>query len=329
MDTLTSEGVLLRNAPVLRAFNGSYEHKCISCFLFFLYNLSILLVLSAISNISATYRSLNISQKIYWSLAGVRSLFGISSMVLSLITLLRDQELRDDIVLGRTLSCQFFFTYIVGFFIFECCLLSFTEFAFGVKSVGLLAHHYLALIGYFIGLFLDQGYCIGALIVSLEMSTPFSCMCWVLLKMNLSNSLLWTVNQWILVHLFHTRQNVLCVVMYVVAKDWDNVYQNMNMLLIVLLIGGAVVMLLGLNPYWTQKKTHQLFSREDWNFHPPTNNNNNKSANQSNGFPNQSNGVSKTGTDLNGVNGTETKASRSLPSSPRKKAKRGDSKKIN
>ena len=325
MDTLTSEGVLLRNVPVLRVFNGSYEHKCISCFLFFLYNLSIFIVLSVISNISATYRSLKTSYKFFWCLAGVRASFGVFSVILSLLTLLGDKEVWDDIVLGRTLSSQVFFTFIVGFFIFECSLLVFSDIAFRQRSYALLAHHSITLFGYSIGLFLDQGYCIGALIVSLEMSTPFSCLCWVLLKMNLSNSLLWTVNQWILVHLFHTRQNVLCVVMYVVAKDWDNVYQNMNMLLIVLLIGGAVVMLLGLNPYWTQKKTNQLFSREDWNFHPPTNN---KSANQCNGFPNQSNGVSKTGTDLNGVNGTGTKVSRSLPSSPRKKARRGDLKKL-
>ena len=319
MDTLTSEGVLLRNVPVLRAFNGSYEHKCISCFLFFLYNLSILLVLSVISNISATYRSLKTSHKFFWCLAGVRTSFGVFSVVLSIITLLGDKGMWDDIVLGRTLSSQFFFTFIVGFFIFECSLLVFSDIAFRQRSYALHIHHSITLFGYSIGLFLDQGYCIGALIVSLEMSTPFSCMCWVLLKMNLSKSLLWTVNQWILVHLFHTRQNVLCVVMYVVAKDWDNVYQNMNMLLIVLLIGGAVVMLLGLNPYWTQKKTNQLFSREDWNFHPPTtNNNNDKSANQCNGFSNQS----------SRVNGTETKVSRSLPSSPRKKARRGDLKKL-
>ena len=48
-------------------------------------------------------------------------------MVLSIVTLIGDKELRDDTVLGVTLSCQFFFTYIVGFFIFECCLLLFTE----------------------------------------------------------------------------------------------------------------------------------------------------------------------------------------------------------
>ena len=319
METSTSEGVLLRNIPVLRAFNGSYEHKCISCFLFFMFNLSLLLALSVISNINATYRTMHISQKIYWSLAGVRSLFGVSSVVLSVITLLGDEELREDIVLGRTLSCQFFFTYIVGFFIFECSLLSFTELAFGVKSLGLLAHHFLALLGYFVGLFWDHGYCIGTLVVSLEMSTPFSCFCWVLLKLNLSKSMLWTANQWLLVHLFHTRQNVLCVVMYVVAKDWENVYQNMNMLLTVPFIGGVIIMLVGLNPYWTQKKTQQLFSREDWNFHPPTNNTSSKSTNQCNGSPNKP----------NGDNGTGTKASRSLPSSPKKKTKRGDSKKLN
>ena len=70
------------------------------------------------------------------------------------------------------------------------------------------------------------------------------------------------------------------------SRDWENVWQNMNVLLTVLLVGGAVIMLGGLNPYWTQKKTEQLFTREDWNFHsviPQINNNNNKSTNQCNG----------------------------------------------
>ena len=327
MDTSTSEGVLLRNLPALRAFNGSYEHKCISCFLFFLFNLSIFLLSSIISTISVTYRSLKISQKVFWCLAGVRASFGTFAVVLSLITLLRDKELQDDIVLGRTLSCQFFFTYIVGFFVFECSLLLLSDFLFGQRSYALLAHHSVTLIGFVIGLFLDHGYFIGTLIVSIEMSTPFTCLCWVLLKMKLSKSPLWTANQWILVHLFHTRQNVLCVMMYVVAKDWENVYHNMNMLLIVLLIGGAILVFLGLNPYWTQKKTQQLFLREDWNFTPANNSNNNKEANQ-HSISSQSNGVSKTGTTSNGVNGIGIKGSRSLPGSPTKKSKRSDLKKI-
>ena len=255
--------------------------------------------------------------------SAVRSSFGTFSVVLFLITLLRDKELQDDIVLGRTLSCQFFFTYIVGFFVFKCSLLLLSDFLFGQRSYALLAHHSVTLIGFVIGLFLDHGYFIGTLIVSIEMSTPFTCLCWVLLKMKLSKSPLWTANQWILVHLFHTRQHVLCVMMYVVAKDWENVYQNMNMLL----IGGAILVFLGLNPYWTQKKTQQLFLREDWNFTPVNNSNNNKEANQHSGS-NQSNGVSKTGTTSNGVNGIGIKGSRSLPGSHTKKSKRSDLKKI-
>ena len=47
---------------------------------------------------------------------------------------------------------------------------------------------------------------------------------------------LWFANQW---NLFHTRQ-VLCVVMLVVARDWENVWQNMNVLLTVLLVDSTL-----------------------------------------------------------------------------------------
>ncbi|KAJ1150225.1 hypothetical protein NDU88_003020 [Pleurodeles waltl] len=39
----------------------------------------------------------------------------------------------------------------------------------------------------------------------LEMSTPFTCVSWMLLKVGWSQSLIWKANQWIMIHMFHCR----------------------------------------------------------------------------------------------------------------------------
>ncbi|KAI6660676.1 Protein CLN8-like [Oopsacas minuta] len=317
METSPSEGVLLRNIPFLHIFNGSFEHKLIGCIISVLFNYIFTGMVGIFSKLIPTYRDLKPAHKVFWCLAGARASFGINAVILCLITLV-DTELWDDVVLGKTLSCQLFFTYIVGFFCFECSMLFISDIIFKQRSYALLFHHLISFAGYFIGLFWDHGYLLGTVTVSLEMSTPFSCLCWVLLKMKMSESVLWTANQCILVHLFHTRENITLILLFLVAKNWTNVYQNMNGVLTIMVIVGAIIMVTGLNPYWTHKKTQQLFSRQDWNFKtdetpiPIVS----KSTNQCNGFPdkytNTSKGVIQSGTNgiqtgTNGIdNGTES-----------------------
>ena len=264
MESVT-EGVLLRNIPVLRVFNGSFEHKLASCAVFLFSEILLFCLWAVSSNIFSTYRQLKPAHKMFWCLAGVRAFFGIRAVVLSAV-ILTDSELWVDFVLSKTLSSQLFFASIVGFFVFECSLLFISDILFKQRSYTLLLHHSLSLLGYSIGLFWDHGHFLGSMIVSLEMSTPLTCLSWVLIKAKLSNTFIWKANQFMLVHLFHTRQNLLCAVMFIVLKDWWNFYQNMNVVLMTSLVGGAIIMFLGLNPYWTYRKTEQFFSKEDWNF---------------------------------------------------------------
>ena len=287
MESVT-EGVLLRNFPIFRRFNGSFEHKCIGCVVSLFLEILIFFLLSIFSNIFSTYKHLRPVHKVFWCLAGVRAFFGLRAVVVGAV-ILTDPELWQDFVLSKTLSSQLFFTSILGFFLFEFSLLLISDILFKQRSYALLVHHSISLVGFGVGLFWDHGYFLGCIIVTLEMSTPFTCLCWVLIKAKLSQTFIWKANQCILVHLFHTRQNLLCVVMYIVARDWWNFYQNMNVVLITSLIGGSVIMLLGLNPYWTYRKTEQLFSKEDWNFmaeQTPIKNEVQKQSNYSNGVSN-------------------------------------------
>ena len=263
---MTTEGILLRYVTPLQIYDGSNKHKCLATAIAFIFEFFIFCTVFLASKCMATFNNLKPAHQVFWCLAGVRALFGLRSVTLVPIVWLADQELWDDVVFGKTLSSQYLTTTIVGFFTFECMLLMISDYLFSQRSYALLAHHFVSLFGYSIGLVLDQGYFLGLVIVTLEMSTPFSCLCWVLIKAKLSKTLIWKANQFFLIHLFHTRQNVLCVIMYFVIKDWSRIYYNMNSLLVLLLVGGAILTFCGLNPYWTYRKMEQFFSGEDWNF---------------------------------------------------------------
>ena len=264
---MTAEGVFLRYIPPLRIYDGSTGHKLILTTLAFIFEFLVFCFVFIASKCSSTtFRNLKPAHRVFWCLAGVRGFFGIRSVILAPFLWMADQELLDDIVFGKTLSSQFLIATIVGFFVFECSLLLVSDLLFHQRSYALLAHHSISLIAYSMGLILDQGHFLGMLIVTLEMSTPFTCLCWVLIKAKLSKTFIWKANQFLLIHLFHTRQNVLCAMLYFVIKDWVHIYQHMNPLIVLLVVGGSFLMILGLNPYWTYRKTEQFFSGEDWNF---------------------------------------------------------------
>ena len=100
--------------------------------------------------------------------------------------------------------------------------------------------------------------------ILLEMTTPFSCLCWMLLKCELAHLPIWKLNQLVLVHLFHCRTTVEAYGYYMFFKHWTYVAEEMP--LSVLLLTTTLNFSL-LTPYWTYKKTNQLFKPVDWN-HP-------------------------------------------------------------
>ena len=100
----------------------------------------------------------------------------------------------------------------------------------------------------------------------IEMSTPFSALCWTLLKAGKERTFLWKANQFLLVHSFHLR-NVAEVMMWCISyRHWDNVWNYMPTLLFVFLYGQLTLVTFLLTPYWTYKKSKQMFCPVDWNF---------------------------------------------------------------
>lgn len=206
--------------------------------------------------------------KIFWGLTLVRAIFGVCAIVVGLWYLFVDDILLKDVVNGHNVT-TFVTVYIVtGFFLFECVSLVAFNIYFRFFDPFLFAHHFLCLVGFSISIsYNGKGHFLGVVSLLLEATTPFSCVCWMLLKCNMAHLTLWKLNQLVLVHLFHCRTTLEGFLYYMIYTQWDNVKENLPVPITALTFLGLTLNFFVLTPYWTYKKMSQLFKPVDWN-HP-------------------------------------------------------------
>ena len=158
-----------------------------------------------------------------------------------------------------------FFTTLTGFFLFEELTLIYFDIRFGTFSKELHMHHFFAFNGFFLVTLYNRGHYYGAKAFVLEASTPFSCVCWCLLKLKLENTKVWKINQAILIHVFHLRSVYEMWWWYDIYNDWEHIKANLPILYTINMLLGLSIVSLWLTPYWTYKKTVQFFNPVDWN----------------------------------------------------------------
>ncbi|KAM4042543.1 protein CLN8 isoform 1-T2 [Anomaloglossus baeobatrachus] len=217
--------------------------------------------------LSATYRSLPAKEKVFWSLAATRAVFGVQSIVTGLNALLIDPVLIADQITGRQSWASFTILMATGFFLFENLALHTSNFVFWTFDILLAVHHIFAFIGYSGAVICTtSGHYLPMVTLLLEMSTPFTCISWMLLKAGWSQTLFWKVNQWIMIHMFHCRMVLTYHMWWVSLYNWDRLVTSVSMLYLAFFFVGMTLVTLILNPYWTYKKTQQLLTPVDWNF---------------------------------------------------------------
>ena len=212
-------------------------------------------------------RNLRTKEKVFWCLALVRALFGFFGMAIGAWFVLIDRSLHVDVVNGINVTSFISLHLFIGFFIFECSALYISNIVFRFFDPFLAAHHTLSLLGGCMVAYYGKGHFFAIIGLLLEMTTPFSCLCWILIKMKLSHHWTWKLNQLILVHLFHCRTTVEAFVIHRSYFQWDNITANLPTAIFVLLYTQVVIQFLILTPYWTYKKMLQLSNPVDWN-HP-------------------------------------------------------------
>ena len=214
---------------------------------------------------SSTYRSLKTKEKIFWCLAFPRALFGVFCTFISCWHIFVDPILFKDVVNTSTFSSHFAVDVVVGFFIFECTAFFSSNIVFREFNMILAAHHLLSLLGFGAIVYSEKIHFFSTISLLNEMTTPFSCLCWMLIKAKMADTYVWKINQIILVHLFHCRTLLEGYLFLWSYRQWDNIITNMSWPHFVVLYLFLTLQLLVLTPYWTYKKTKQLFKPEDWN----------------------------------------------------------------
>lgn len=137
------------------------------------------------SSLNATYRSLAAKEKVFWNLAATRAVFGVQSTTAGLWALLGDPVLYADKALGQQNWCWFHITTATGFFFFENVAVHLSNLFFRTFDLFLVVHHLFAFLG-FLGsaINLRAGHYLAMTTLLLEMSTPFTCISWMLLKVS-------------------------------------------------------------------------------------------------------------------------------------------------
>ena len=101
-----------------------------------------------------------------------------------------------------------------GFFIFEWSAQTYFDIRFKVFSKALHGHHFICIVGFAVSAVTELNYYYACSGFILEMTTPFSCICYCLIKCKLEDTLAWKVNQMVLIHLFHMRSVIEFCMIY-------------------------------------------------------------------------------------------------------------------
>lgn len=222
-------------------------------------------LLSAI--LSKTYCSLLPKEKVFWNLAATRAAFGLQSTVAGLRALTEDCAVSRDRVRGQEDWSWFNVLTATGFFLFENVALHASSVVFCSFDLPLAAHHFFALSGFAGAVVWDSlGHYLPMVTLLLEMSTPFTCVSWMLLKAGWARSLLWRANQWVMIHMFHCRMVLTYYMWWVTWSNWKELNMYVALPPRLLFYTGLALLTVIINPIWTHKKTMQLLNPVDWNF---------------------------------------------------------------
>ncbi|XP_031703374.1 protein CLN8 [Anarrhichthys ocellatus] len=218
--------------------------------------------------LSRTYSSLIAKEKVFWNLAATRAVFGIQSTAAGLRALTEeDSALTRDRVRGQEDWSWFNVLTATGFFVFENVALHTSSVVFRSFDLPLATHHFFALSGFASAVVWDSsGHFLSMVTLLLEMSTPFTCISWMLLKAGWARTLFWRANQWVMIHSFHCRMVLTYYMWWVSLTHWGELSTHVALPTLLIFFIGLVLLTFIINPVWTHKKTMQLLNPVDWNF---------------------------------------------------------------
>ncbi|KAM4042682.1 protein CLN8-like isoform 1-T2 [Anomaloglossus baeobatrachus] len=211
--------------------------------------------------LSATYRSLPAKDKVTWNTVATRASFGLLCYVAGLNALLIDPVLAADKITGRQGWSAFIILIATGYFLYENIVFFIFNFVFWISNIPSTVHHIIAFIGCFGSVICSTaGHYLTIVSLLLEMATPFTCTSWILIKAGLSETLIWKLDQWFVIHLFHCRMFLTYHLWWVSLYNWDRLVTSVSVFYVTFFFVGLTILTFMLNPYWTYVKTMQLLT---------------------------------------------------------------------
>jgi ceroid-lipofuscinosis protein 8 len=198
----------------------------------------------------------------FWNLAIVRGVYGLIGTLMSLYVVKFGNF--ESIAVSTTRESLFLCLSHFGFFVFEWTAQILFDIKFVTFSQALHVHHFIAFAGYFMSIYYETNHYISLLAFVLESSTPFSCLCYCLIKAGMEKTFLWKANQFLLVHIFHVRSVLEMLMLYLLTSNKDEFAKVPPVFYWHSCISVSIVMIC-LTPLWTYRKTKQLFEPADWN----------------------------------------------------------------
>lgn len=150
----------------------------------FLVYLGVILLSHCLSEcLSSTYRSLPAQQKVFWSLAPARGLFGLQCCVAGFWALFLDPIFQVDKVSSQQDWSWFHCLIGAGFFLLDNVALNVSNIVFGSCDFPFVSHHLLSLAA-FAGLVtnIKSGHYMTLMGMLLDMSAPSTWLGWMVLK---------------------------------------------------------------------------------------------------------------------------------------------------
>ncbi|KAM4692887.1 protein CLN8-like [Discoglossus pictus] len=210
---------------------------------------------------SATYSSLSVREKVWWDLAVTRAAFGMQCTYSGLRVLLVDSVFSADKVTAQDDWSWLTILTATGYFLFDNVCLHMYNLIFWTWDFFLAVHHIFSLLGLFSTVvYSTAGHYLVLVTLLAEMGAPFTGTSLILIKAGLSKTLLWKLNQWVIIHVFHCRMVLTYHLWWVCFCNWEHFMNSVpHVYLTIYLISLAILTLL-LNPFWTHKKTIQLLT---------------------------------------------------------------------
>eukprot|EP00049_Salpingoeca_infusionum_P009784 m.166568 g.166568 ORF g.166568 m.166568 type:complete len:355 (+) comp14442_c1_seq3:53-1117(+) len=211
--------------------------------------------------LSSTYRRLPLRDQHRWNAGINRAFHGILLWILGTIVLLEGLP-EGGAVTGTSPLLLHTAAFSLGFFVFETRDSVTMYLAHNVQEEALIVHHMLGIALYFLTLSTQSYLYIACMVLVQELHAPFTHIGWILAKQGRDNTILWDINQYVLIFVWVVfREGCDLLVWIHIIANLPYGFLGGPFIPLAFILVGAIVLTAYLNPWWLKLKIQQFDRR--------------------------------------------------------------------